>query len=257
VPPLTWHIDTGPASAHVAVHGRPDDRSVTALRGVLEKYCGRSYGCLTIDLSALSPADHAVLAASSLPAGHSAMSSGTALLLCGEDFMLAGANPDHPGLHARMSRHFARACDALTVGPLRSPSFAEQLLPVSGAARRSRDLVSHAVRTWDLAHLSTSASMIVSELVSHTIRHASTIMTVTVVLHRGVVYLWVRGGNRSIPTSPPTDKADNLELELIHTLADHWGFLLDHDDMVIWAALPAFAARPSAPAPSRRTGRAD
>jgi hypothetical protein len=235
---LTWHIDKGPGTTHVAVHGRPDGISVSALHAELKHLCGLQPNCLTIDLSGMPAADHALLTGSALPARCNSMTSGTAVLVCGAKPADAVVGVGNHGLRARMTRHLARACEALTVQPLCSPSFAELALPMSGAARRTRDLVTQACLTWDLPHLTGAAALIANELVSYSIRHASTVMTVVTLLHHDILYLAVRAGSRLDPTPQHRDPATSLELLIINSLADHWGFLTDDDDVVIWAALP-------------------
>jgi hypothetical protein len=56
-------------------------------------------------------------------------------------------------------RRFGRAREALAMGLLRSPSFVERVLPVAGAARRSRDIVTHACLVWGLTNLAGAASL--------------------------------------------------------------------------------------------------
>ncbi|WP_433294211.1 hypothetical protein ACQP2F_32515 [Actinoplanes sp. CA-030573] len=129
------------------------------------------------------------------------------------------------------------------MGLLRSPSFTEQILPISGAARRGRDLATQACLAWGLTGLIGFASTLASELVSWAISTTSTMMTVVAMLDRDVLYLWVRAG------AAPAAQAANmqnlvLEATLIDGMADHWGWLSDGDDMVTWAALMLRTAGP-------------
>ncbi|MCY1144174.1 hypothetical protein OWR29_39795, partial [Actinoplanes sp. Pm04-4] len=65
--PLTWQADTGPTTVHVAIHGRPDDDSVTALRAALTHHCRRQPSQVVLDLSDLEAENQALVKASSLP----------------------------------------------------------------------------------------------------------------------------------------------------------------------------------------------
>jgi hypothetical protein len=240
VSPLSWHVDTGPESVHVAVHGRPDADSIAALHAVLRRHGDRQPGRLTIDLSEMRTTDHAAVIGSALPAQRSSMTAGTAVLHCCSVTSDAGAAADRRQLFARMNRHLARAGEALTRGLLGSASITEPALPVSGTARHARDIVSHACREWNLPHLTGTATLVASELVSYTIRQVPTMMTVGAMMHHDVLYLWVRGGAR--PDSVPRQVDPHLELVVVHALASRWGFLPDGDDTVTWAALPVPAA---------------
>jgi hypothetical protein len=236
--PLTWQADTGPRSTFVAVHGTPDAVSLLALQAMLKRHLARRPTCLILDLPDMSAPDRVVVTCSSLTADYGSMASGTTTLLCGDPSIDVTAPRHQPARSAALTRRFALAREALTLGLLRSPSFVEQVLPVSGSARHIRDIVTHACLAWGLTHLSGTATLLASELVSQTIRQASTIMTVVTLLDRGILYLWVRAGNEE-PPEPPDEHTTALGALVIDELADHWGLLPDGHDTVMWAAMPA------------------
>ncbi|MCY1145762.1 hypothetical protein OWR29_47860, partial [Actinoplanes sp. Pm04-4] len=169
-------------------------------------------------------------------AERSSVTCGTALLVAGDPRNLV-TDSDRPGIQPKLSRLLTRAHEALAVGPLQSPSFTGHVLPVRGAGRHGREIVTRACVAWKLVQHIDVAKVIVSELISHTVSHASTMMSVTALLYRETVYLWVRGGTRWDVT-PTFDTATNLSLLILHAVADHWGVMDDHNDTVIWAALP-------------------
>jgi hypothetical protein len=239
--PLTWQIDTGMQSTFVAVHGRPDASSVLALRAVVERHLARRPDCLLIDVTDMPPTDRVAVAGTALAGEHSSIVSGATILLCDESPGERPRQRNRCERQATLRRLFAQAREALAVGLLRSPSFVEQVLPVSGAARHSRDVVTHACLAWRLTPLTGPAALIASELVSRTIHQASTIMTLVALLDQGVLYLWVRGGSTPVP-DPPDEQTAGLQTVVIDALADHWGVLNDGHDTVIWAALPAHTA---------------
>ncbi|WP_250036688.1 hypothetical protein [Paractinoplanes maris] len=235
--PLTWDVDTGPQSTFVAVHGRPDTSSLLALRAALKRLLARRPDCLILDLPDMPASDRIVVTGSSLTIGYSTMASGTTILLSPEPPIDVAARRHELGRSPAVTGRFAHACEALAVGLLRSPSFVEQILPISGSARAARDIVTQACLAWDLTHLTGAAALLASELVSQTVRRASTIMTVVALLDRGILYLWVRAG-RQPPPEPPDEHCAALESLVIDALADRWGLLPDGDDKVIWAAMP-------------------
>jgi hypothetical protein len=241
VSPLTWHIDSYVESTVVAVHGIPDASSVMALHAALAHHLARRPHCLMIDLPEMSPADRGTVTGSALWVQHSSIASGTAMLLSRTPFTAVRAARQRMGRRAALMRRFDQAREALAVGLLRSPSFVEQVLPVAGAARRSRDIVTHACLVWGLTNLAHAATLLASELVSRTIRQTSTILTVVALLDRDVLYLWVRAGSTPAP-GPPAEPEAALEAVVIGALADHWGSWPDGHDTVIWAALPVSTA---------------
>jgi hypothetical protein len=56
----------------------------------------------------------------------------------------------------------------------------EELLPVPGASRRARNVVTDACLRWDLPNVVGAAAIIISELVSNVVDHAHTVMTIEV-----------------------------------------------------------------------------
>lgn len=244
MPPLTWHADLGPGSLHVAVRGRPDDRSVRALGARLGELSDRAPHELTVDLSAVTPADRPVIIGGAIPARHITFVSGDAMLL--RD---AGRHSPVPlgsaggCLGPRLSRSLVRVDEALMRGPLTTPFVVEQLLPLPGAARHGRTVVRDACRAWNLDEVADDAALAASELVTHTIWRASTIMTLAVMRRGRHLFVWARGGGGAPWSSRSLEP--QLELLVVHTIADCWGFYPsdNDDDVVTWAALPS-ARRP-------------
>jgi len=133
---------------------------------------------------------------------------------------------------------------ALIAGTPTSPFITEHLLPVTGAARRSRDVATAACLAWELPGLIGAAASIVTELISHTIRQSSTMMTLVVLLQDDVLSLWVRGGSLAGPSPSPADPTADTELMIVHALADYWALFSDGDDAVTWAALDVSSGGP-------------
>lgn len=117
----------------------------------------------------------------------------------------------------------------------------EQLLPVVGAQRHARDVVTEACLRWDFPDLVDPASLIVSELVANVVDHAHTMMTLTVA-HRGShLYLAVQDG-ASAPPVARTSVGGTVALRgrgllLVEAIAATWGYSREGDGKIVWATL--------------------
>jgi anti-sigma regulatory factor (Ser/Thr protein kinase) len=116
-----------------------------------------------------------------------------------------------------------------------------ELLPVSGAPRYARDVVTEACLRWDLPELVGSAALIISELVSNAVDHAHTTMTVEV-SHRGSdLYLAVHDGSGAPPVPRASDGKDLASrgrgLMLVAATATAWGYRTEDGGKTVWATL--------------------
>jgi two-component sensor histidine kinase len=125
------------------------------------------------------------------------------------------------------------------------PTITETLLPVHGAARRARDVVTAACIDWEVAEVVGPTCQIVTELVTNAAVHASTLIDLTLLYRRDDLMIQVRDGSLASPVRPGTEpmhvKADagayGLGLRIVSALAFAWGFSLDEDGKVVWATL--------------------
>jgi len=127
----------------------------------------------------------------------------------------------------------------------------EELLPVSGAPRHARTVVTDACLRWDLPDLVGSAALIISELVSNVVEHAQTVMTIEVVHRDSHLYLAVHD-RASAPPVPSEPAGDALALHgrglmLIAAAATTWGYDQRADGKTVWAtvAMPPDVTDPS------------
>ena len=125
----------------------------------------------------------------------------------------------------------------------------EELLPVAGASRRARDVVTDACLRWDLPNVVGAAAIIISELVSNVVDHAHTPMTIEVAHRDSHLYLAVHDGASTPPV--PKDLAGDTRalrgrgLMLIAAVATTWGYDPNNDGKTVWAtvALPPGGTR--------------
>jgi hypothetical protein len=114
------------------------------------------------------------------------------------------------------------------------------LLPISGAARDARDLVTDACIGWNLSHLIEPAALIASEFASNVVVHARTIMTVRVVVARPFLCLAFQDGSSAPPIlrPPATGSAEGGRgLQIVESVSAMWGHHLDAGGKTVWAAI--------------------
>jgi anti-sigma regulatory factor (Ser/Thr protein kinase)/anti-anti-sigma regulatory factor len=124
----------------------------------------------------------------------------------------------------------------------------DELLPVSGAARRARNVTTDACLRWDLPELLAPASLITSELVSNAVDHAHTMMTLRLTLQSRYLQIAVRDGAAEEPV-PPAGPGDTgakrgRGLLLVDATANSWGWLPTENGKVVWASLRLDGSHP-------------
>jgi len=124
--------------------------------------------------------------------------------------------------------------------PDRDQYLSQNLEPVVGAARRSRELVTEACGRWDLPDLAGPSCIVVTELVNNVVAHARTPMTVLLARRGELMSVAVRDQSATIPRfdGPVAPTAyGGRGLLLINSVADRWGSLALRGGKVVWAIL--------------------
>jgi hypothetical protein len=117
------------------------------------------------------------------------------------------------------------------------PSLIEDLLPIAGAVRHARNVVTEACLRWDLPDLVAPASLIASELVGNVVDHAGTMATLRVSLRRRFVTIGVRDGSTEEPRRVSPSPTGGRGLQLVEAMARSWGWLPVDGGKVVWASL--------------------
>jgi anti-sigma regulatory factor (Ser/Thr protein kinase) len=93
--------------------------------------------------------------------------------------------------------------------------------------------------TWEVDVVGEVAELLVSELVTNALRHASRPITVTALLLDEVVALAVRDGDTPLPRLRKVSDADEggRGLQLVAMLAARWGARPTPDGKVVWCDL--------------------
>jgi two-component sensor histidine kinase len=123
-----------------------------------------------------------------------------------------------------------------------SPALSDQLLPVVGATRHARDMLTEACALWDLPELVGPGSLIVNELVANGVEHAATVLTLRISRMYRHLLLAVHDGSPEPPRPhrlPPASALRGRGLLLVEAVASRWGWLPCEGGKVVWAILPA------------------
>jgi anti-sigma regulatory factor (Ser/Thr protein kinase) len=234
--PLSWHVDSRDGLVVVTVSGALDAAAGSALYRTLMQCLAREPVAILVELSGMTvaEADAAKIFARILQQAD--VWPGTPLLFCAPD-------PTTATLIMNASREsvplFATVADALSGLTGRDELFSELLLPVRGAARRGRDIVTEACLRWDVPHLTAPAALAASELVSNVVVHARTVMTVQVRLRPRYLYLAVFDGTDAEPVprhGHDADASGGRGLRLVERVSTRWGHLRRTDGKVVWAS---------------------
>ncbi|WP_143232925.1 STAS domain-containing protein [Actinoplanes regularis] len=221
----------------VRVQGELSVASAPTVRTALLKCLMEQSDAVVVDLSGAIVTEPAALSVFLAAARQAAVWPGTPLLLAAPDPALARLLSSGYG---RLTLHTS-VREALDVEPWqRALTIADTLLPVSGAARHARGLVTEGCVRWELPHLIGPASVVVGELVTNAAVHAQTMIDLRLSLGRRHLIVAVRDGGDALPVLPPpasADPADPRGLLLVDSLAHRWGTLPAYGGKVVWATL--------------------
>jgi anti-anti-sigma regulatory factor len=243
-PPLSWTVDARDQRTVVAVRGELDLAGTVALRSALMKCLAEQPNALLLDLAEMTVAEDTALAIFTAVVRQAAMWPGTPVLLCapaaGTAALLARGRFGRLAVHGSVEA----ALRSVETGRARALSIADDLLPIAGAARHARDIVTEACSRWNLPHLIGPTSLVASELVTNAVEHAGTMMNFRITHRLRYVHLAVHDGSSREPVlRPPADPRvpGGRGLLLVSSVVVNWGSLPSSNGKVVWAVL---AARP-------------
>lgn len=124
--------------------------------------------------------------------------------------------------------------DVTPVGPaLRGPVLRADLLPLPGAPREARGLVTAACLCWDALEVAGGACTAASELVANGVVHAGTMMTLRVSRTAGLLRVEVEDGGVGVPRLDPLRRISGLRL--VAEFATSWGWRRIAGGKITWA----------------------
>ncbi|WP_030437334.1 ATP-binding protein [Actinoplanes subtropicus] len=237
--PLAWTVGEAAGLALVTVRGRLDLGGTPGFRTALLKCLAEQPEAVLVDLSEMELVEDTALALFTAVARQAARWPGTPILLCGPSpqvtELLEGGRYGKVAIRSGV----AEARREVASGAVVTPSLSDQLLPIAGAVRHARDVVTEACLAWELPELVGPASLVASELTANAVEHAGTMMTVRITRRTRYVHVAVRDGS----TDPPLlNRSAGLTergrgLLLVDAIARHWGWLPTGDGKVVWASL--------------------
>jgi anti-anti-sigma factor len=236
---LAWTVDENGGCTVVTISGLFDLADTPRLRTALLKCLAEQPGALLVDLSAMELGADTALGLFTAVTRQAARWPGTAVVLCGPSPPVAELldRGRFGGLTIRAG--VAEARREVLAGRVVPPTLTDQLLPIAGAARHARNVVTEACLAWGLPELVGPASLVAGELVANAVEHAGTMMTLRVARRGPHVHVAVRDGSAAepVPRTTPGLRERGRGLMLVDAVALHWGWLPADDGKVVWASL--------------------
>jgi anti-sigma regulatory factor (Ser/Thr protein kinase) len=234
--PLNWHVDSRDGLVIVTVAGTSDADAALELHRVIMRHLHREPVGVLLDLSQAAVADRESAAIFASLAHEADSWPGTPVLLCTANEITADLIAKAAGKAPPLFGTTAEAVATLT-DP--GPPVTERILPVPGAARHARDVVSETCLRWELPHLLGPVTLVVSELVTNAVVHARSPVTLRIRLRPRHLYLAVFDDDQAEPVlraHPATDASGGRGLHLVEHVATRWGHQLMPGGKVVWAA---------------------
>ncbi len=117
-----------------------------------------------------------------------------------------------------------------------------ELSPMASSVREGRQFVLAALASWDLSDLADAASLLTSELLTNSVLHARTDISLTVRrADEGTVEICVRDGSRHSPRrrGHAHDGTTGRGIELLDKLAQSWDVSTDENGKTVRFLLAA------------------
>lgn len=197
---------------------------------------------LLIDVSAVAVGDRTAVAVFADAVAEALQWPDVLVLICGPSAVLRDLR-DADVVDSRLL--FGSLADGRTAGRAAVAPVSEDLLPLTGAARWARNVVTEACLRWDEPGLVGQAALVASELVTNATVHANTMMTMQVRLRPWHLYVAVFDGSTTpaVLRDPRPDNDGGRGLQLVNAVSAAWGSTALQGGKVVWAAL----ARPRNP----------
>jgi anti-sigma regulatory factor (Ser/Thr protein kinase)/anti-anti-sigma regulatory factor len=230
----------------VRAYGRLDLVTAPLMRAALLKCVAECPSAVVVDISGCATYSAAALAVFPAVGTGQAGRPAVTIVLCGTDdrFLPTGGRAALGDMPT-----YGTCIEALTAAEqARSTQRCMRLHAVRSlsAPGRARVAIGEACDEWDLSHLRIPAVLIISELVTNAVCHASTDVDIEAIVRGDFLHLRVRDGSPVPPTmssnghgSMPSDHGRGLPIVAHYSVA--WGFVVNSTGTgkVVWATLRA------------------
>ena len=114
-----------------------------------------------------------------------------------------------------------------------------ELPPAPSAVAEARTFVANALRRWELESLVSDAALLTSELVTNSLLHARTEVTVTLAVADGVAEVGVADRSASPPQPRPLGATGEggRGLQIVEQIAQEWGVVPTSRGKQVWFRL--------------------
>jgi hypothetical protein len=226
VPPqlLSWHVDSQDGQIVVIVSGALVGTVASALYRTLIRCLAREPAAILVELSGMSVAEPDAVKIFAMITQQAEVWPGTPFLLCTGNPATAALIGNEAPETLQLFETVADAQSALTG---HDSLISELILPVAGAARRARDILTEACLRWDVPHLIAPTALVASELVTNAVVHARTILTLQMRLRPRHLYLAVFDGSDTEPVTRDDhgQSPGGRGLPMVEAASTRWGYL--------------------------------
>ena len=237
--PFQLLVDRHDRYTEVRLVGALDRRTAPAVHRSLLECLADEPGAMLADLTAAELTDPAAVTALTEVAAQAVVWPGIPVLAFPAGDKLGAVPPTGHRLVLCDSRE--QALGRARAAPVRLV-LRDGLLPVSGAARRGRELATEACLSWEIPDSCLGpACLVATELIANAAVHAGTMMTLTIARAGRHLQISVRDGADDVPvrrTVPPLAPVPGRGLLLVEAVAARWGALpLAGGGKVVWSVL--------------------
>lgn len=233
---LTWRYDIRDGWRELTFSGTLTEASSESLHNATMELLRQQPAGLLIDLTAVTVTDEGAMLVFARIVAEALRWPDVLVVLCastGEVRRLLGADTLDPRLvfDSVAAGRSAALASVLTV--------TEDLLPIMGAARQARNVITDACLRWDEPDLVGAAALVASELVTNAAVHAHTMMTMQVRLRPCHIRVAVFDGSPLSAVARPAGphSSGGRGLQLVDAVSAVWGSTSLRDGKVVWAAL--------------------